>query len=323
MLSRFECAVFSRSRIQLYNHDDTAHTHTPVLRFDAPFTRLSSKRGRLRMTLLSMNEMTTYRWSFAQDVNNYQEAGYNGIGVWRTKFSDECEDDAIELVTNSGLSVTNLSWAGGFTGSDGRSLAESVADAEQAVRLAAALMARCLVVYPGGRNNHIYRHAGRLLRLALDELLPFAEMWEVPLAIEPMHPACASDWTFITSLESAIELVEEVDSPYLKIAYDTYHFPLGGKRRGMLAHLAPHIGIVFLGDRLQPASAEQERCQLGHGRLPLIEIVSTLQEAGYTGAYDVKLMGPDIEACDYWTLLEQSHAAFSDLAPIEVERSTV
>ena len=54
-------------------------------------------------------------------------------------------------------------------------------------------MAGCLVVYAGGRNNHIYRHAGRLLRLALDELLPMAEMWEVPLAIEPMHPACATD----------------------------------------------------------------------------------------------------------------------------------
>ena len=50
------------------------------------------------MTLLSMNEMTTYRWSFAQDVENYQQAGYGGIGVWRMKLSDECEDDAIDLI---------------------------------------------------------------------------------------------------------------------------------------------------------------------------------------------------------------------------------
>ena len=26
------------------------------------------------MTLLSMNEMTTYRWSLEEDVENYQEA---------------------------------------------------------------------------------------------------------------------------------------------------------------------------------------------------------------------------------------------------------
>lgn len=273
------------------------------------------------MSLLSMNELTTYRWSLGQDLENYREAGYSGIGVWRQKLIDENEDSAIERLTASGLSVSNVSWAGGFTGSDGRSLADSIDDAASAIRFAGSVMAGCLVIYSGGRNNHIYRHAGRLLRMALDELLPIAEMWEVPLAIEPMHPACAADWTIITSIESAIDLVEQVDNPFLKIAYDTYHFPLGSRRSHQLAGLAPHLGIVFLGDRLQPASADQERCPLGHGRLPLVEIVSTLQDAGYTGAYDVKLMGPDIETCDYWTLLEQSQAAFGDLAPVAVQRS--
>ena len=28
------------------------------------------------MTLLSMNEITTFRWSLEEDVENYQEAGY-------------------------------------------------------------------------------------------------------------------------------------------------------------------------------------------------------------------------------------------------------
>ncbi len=273
------------------------------------------------MTLLSMSEMTTYRWSLAQDVENFQEAGYSGIGVWRHKLIDENEDQAIDLLATSGLSVTSLSWAGGFTGSDGRGLDESIDDAAQAIRSAAAIMARCLVIYSGGRNNHTFRHAGRLLRTALDELIPLAETWDVPLAIEPVHPACATEWTFLTSVESAIGLVEEIDSPYLKIAYDTYHFPLGSRRRHLLAQLAPHLGIVFLSDRLQPPSPEQERCRLGHGRLPLVEVVSTLQEAGYTGAYDVKLMGTDIETCDYWMLLEQSQLAFNALAPIAAHRS--
>lgn len=273
------------------------------------------------MSLLSMNQMTTYRWSLAQDVENYQEAGYSAIGVWRNKFIDENEDHAIDLVTRSGLSVTNVSWAGGFTGSDGRPLAECVEDAADAIRFAASMMAGCLVIYSGGRNNHIYSHAGRLLRSALDELLPMAEMWEVPLAIEPMHPACATDWTFLTSLESVIELVEQYDSPFLRIAYDTYHFPLGSRRRSVISRLAPYLGVVFLGDRLQPPSVDQERCPLGHGRLPLIEIIATLQDAGYTGPYDVKLMGPDIEACDYWTLLEQSQVAFGNFVPVPVHRS--
>ena len=267
------------------------------------------------MTLLSMNEMTTFRWSFEEDVENYQQAGCSGIGVWRHKLSDGDENAAIDLLAASGLSVTHLSWAGGFTGSDGRTLDESVEDAQDAVKLAAALTAGCLVVYSGGRNNHTYRHAGRLLRLALEQLLPLAEAAEVPLAIEPMHGACAADWTFLTDLDSVLALVEEFSSPYLKIAYDTYHFPVNGRHRDSLARLAPHIGIVHLGDRRHAPTADQESCPLGHGRLPLGDIVCTLQDAGYTGAYDVKLFGSEVEGYDYWTLLEQSQLAFGELAP--------
>jgi sugar phosphate isomerase/epimerase len=266
------------------------------------------------MTLLSMNEITTFRWSLEQDVENYQQAGYRAIGVWRQKLADWVEDQAVDLLLGSGLSVSNLMWAGGFTGSDGRTPAESIDDAAEALRLAAGLMAGCLVVYPGGRNNHTFRHAGRLLRSALDELLPLAEATEVPLAIEPMHAACAADWTFLTDLASVVTLIEEYRSPCLKLAYDIYHFPFEARQRHLLAGLAPHIAIVHLGDRRALPTIEHERCLLGQGKLPLRETVATLQDAGYTGAFDVKLLGSEVETHDYWTLLEQSQLAFSELA---------
>jgi sugar phosphate isomerase/epimerase len=269
------------------------------------------------MTLLSMNEITTFRWSFEQDVENYQQAGYRAIGVWRQKLADWDEDDAVDLLAGSRLSVSNVGWAGGFTGSDGRTPAESIDDAADALRLAGKLSAGCLVIYPGGRNNHIFRHASRLLRSALNELLPLAEAVEVPLAIEPMHPACATDWTFLTDLESVLALIDEYRSPLLKLAYDTYHFPFEANQRDLLKQLAPHIGIVHLGDRSSAPGLDQDRCLLGQGRLPLRETVSTLRSAGYRGAFDVKLLGPEIESFDYWTVLEQSQLAYSDLATAE------
>jgi sugar phosphate isomerase/epimerase len=269
------------------------------------------------MTLLSMNEITTFRWSLEQDVENYQQAGYRAIGLWRQKLADWDEDDAVDLLAGSGLAVSNVGWAGGFTGSDGRTPAESIDDAADALRLAGKLSAGCLVVYPGGRNNHIFRHARRLLRSALNELLPLAEAVEVPLAIEPMHPACACDWTFLTDLESVVSLLDEYRSPMLKLAYDTYHFPFESDQRELLSQLAPHIGIVHLGDRSSAPGLDQDRCLLGQGRLPLRETVSTLRCAGYTGAFDVKLIGPEIESFDYWTVLEQSQLAYSDFATAE------
>ena len=86
------------------------------------------------MERLSMNEMTTYRWSFEEDVNNYVAAGVCGIGVWRQKLSDFGEEKGIELVRDSGLKVSSLLWAGGFTGSEGRSYKESIDDAKEAIQ---------------------------------------------------------------------------------------------------------------------------------------------------------------------------------------------
>lgn len=273
------------------------------------------------MTLLSMNEVTTYRWSFEEDVENYRQAGYSAIGVWRQKLSDSNEDRAIELLADSGLSVTHLGWAGGFTGSEGRTLSESIADSQEALRLAAGMRAGCLVVHPGGRNNHTFRHAGRLLRLALEELLPLAEAVEVPIALEPIQTACASAWTFLTDGGSALTLVEEFDSPYLKLALDTYHFPINGCYRQDLVRFVEHLAIVHLSDCRVAPSIEQERCALGRGRLPLAEIVATLRDAGYSGAYDIKLMGTEVESGDYWSLLESSQRAFDGFEPASLQRS--
>jgi sugar phosphate isomerase/epimerase len=268
-----------------------------------------------------MNEITTFRWSLEEDIEHYQEAGYRAIGVWRQKLSDGDEDRAIDLLAGSDLAVSNLLWAGGFTGSDGRTLKESIDDARDALRLAAAMRAGCLVVYSGGRNNHTFRHASRLLRTALDELLPLAEAVEVPLALEPMHAACAAEWTFLTDLASVLALIEEADNPWLKLAVDTYDFPCGDSQRQLLARAAPHVAIVHLGDRRLPPSVDHERCPLGRGQLPLADVVSTLQNAGYAGAFDVKLMGPEIETSDYWTLLEHSQAAFAELAGASATRT--
>ena len=265
------------------------------------------------MAQLSMNEMTTYRWSFEEDVAHYAAAGIPGIGVWRQKLADFGEEKGIELLAESGLDVSNLLWAGGFTGSDGRTLRESISDGLEAIRLAADLRAGCLVVYSGGRAGHTHNHARRLVKEALGELLPAAAQQQVTLAIEPMHLGCAAEWTFLTSIDDALALIDAFDSPCLKLAFDTYHF---GQQEGivdLLATLAERIAIVHLGDCKSPPRVEQNRSRLGDGKIPLKEIFATLSSAGYDGYYDVELMGEEIEIADYRDLLEQSKSAFAHL----------
>ena len=101
------------------------------------------------MAILSMNETTTFRWSFEEDVARYSEAGIPAMGVWRQKLSDCGREKASELLQKYGLKASHLFWAGGFTGSEGRSFRESIEDAQEALQSAAALGTETLMVYSG------------------------------------------------------------------------------------------------------------------------------------------------------------------------------
>jgi sugar phosphate isomerase/epimerase len=265
------------------------------------------------MATLSMNEATTFRWSFEEDVSRYAAAGIPAIGVWRQKLSDCGQCRGAELVRQNGLAVSHLFWAGGFTGYDGRSYRDSVEDAADGLRTAAALGAGCLIVYSGARGGHTTSHARRLLHSALGELLPLAQSLDVTIALEPMHPGCAADWTFLTSLDDALTVLDAFASPYLKLVLDTYHLLQTPEVLARLPQIVDRIALVQLGDARHPPEGEQNRCRLGEGLVPLREVVCALRTAGYDGFYDVELLGEEFEAADYRELLRHARDAYASL----------
>jgi sugar phosphate isomerase/epimerase len=266
------------------------------------------------MALLSINEVTTFRWSFEEDVERYAAAGVPAIGVWRQKLSDCGEDKAAELLKSKGLKVSTLLWAGGFTGSDGRTFRDSLDDGLDAVRQAAALGAGSLVVYSGGRAGHTHNHARRLFRDALRELASSARDADVVLAVEPMHSGCAADWTFLTTVDDTLAMLDQAEDPeHVKLVFDTYHMGFHPRIAARLGEFVNRIALVQLGDGKDAPDGEQNRCRLGEGGVPLEEIVSALRTAGYSGYYDVELIGEEFEPTDYASLVSHAKQAFAKL----------
>jgi sugar phosphate isomerase/epimerase len=265
------------------------------------------------MAILSLNETTTYRWSFEEDVAQYAAAGIEAIGVWRQKISDCGQERALELIRQYHLKCSHLFWAGGFTGSEGHSYRESVADTADALQTAAALGAKCLIVCSGTRAGHTFNHARRLVQGALCELVPLAEEFGVVMALEPMHPGCAARCTFLNNLDDALEIIEAVKSSQVKLLLDTYHLGQSPDLVERIPQIASQIALVQLGDAKCPPRGEQNRCRLGEGTVPLRQIVCAIRSAGYDGFFDVELLGEDIEALDYQELLMHAKKAFADL----------
>ena len=148
---------------------------------------------------------------------------------------------------------------------------------------------------------------------ALTELAPQAGALGVTLAIEPMHAGCAEQWTFLTTLDDTLELLEAVASPQVKMVLDTYHLGQESGLVGRLAAILPRLAIVQLGDARRPPAGEQNRCRLGEGVVPLAEIVAALKAGGYDGYYDVELLGEELEVTDYPSLLRHAKEAFGRL----------
>ena len=152
-----------------------------------------------------MSQSTTHRWTFDEDVLGYDRAGFRGMGIWRRKLDDFGFERAVELLHDHQMTVSSLSWAGGFTGSSGLTFAEAVDDVRTAIREAAALGARTLSVVSGPRGGHIDTHAKRVLKEGLAETVDVAAEHGVVLALQPMAPLYSREWTFLNSLDATME----------------------------------------------------------------------------------------------------------------------
>ena len=255
---------------------------------------------------LSVAEVSTYRWSFEEDVLRYKTHGFEAMGVWRMKLADYGEAKAAEFLHENGIRVSSLNWAGGFTGNDGRSFRDAMHDALDAIESAAMLKADSLVILSGGRSGHTRNHAKRLLMQALKELAEAARAVGVQLAVEPMHIGCAQDFTFLTSIPDTLDVIAKLGQTNLGIVFDCYHLAHDEDVLNWLPSLAPMIRLVQLGDAKGAPVGEQNRCMFGEGNLPFSSVIQTLESCGYKGFYEVELVGEDVEHYGYDRLLKES-----------------
>ena len=263
---------------------------------------------------LALNGLTTTRWSLLEDVAGCQDAGFEAIGLWRPKVHEFGEEQAAELLGDSGLCVSTLSWAGGFTGTHGHGFADALEDARDAIRLAAQVGAECLVIISGARSGHTLNHARRLLVEALKRLANDAGDLGVTLALQPMHRMFADDWTFLTRLDDTVDILALVDHPRLKLSLDVYQQWQEPDLLERLPGLVPLIATVGLSDWREPRS-RHDRCLPGDGVIPLAAIVEALVRGGYRGCFDVQVWSDEHWQSDYHDLVHECHRRFTALFP--------
>jgi len=108
----------------------------------------------------------------------------------------------------------------------------------------------------------------------LREAGKYAEDRGVVLAIEPLN---RFETSFINLAEQAVELVELIDSPAVKIMLDTFHMNIEEKKLGVAIETAgPHLVHIH--------ANENDRGIPGTGNVPWDDVKTALKKTNYDGA---------------------------------------
>jgi len=269
------------------------------------------------MVRASISERTTFRWDLAEELVALRSHGFEAISLWRPKLSDLEAGVARRMLTAAGVRISSLQWAGGFTGSDGRTFHESLVDAREAILEAADLGTDALLVHAGCRGGHTLGHARRLVHEALESLAPLAEEHGVRLALKPTHPAASAGCGFFTDLEETLRFLEQVGHPAIGLALDLWHVGHQQDLLGLLPQLSNQLVTVSVADRLGPPTDAHERLAPGDGSLPLQSLMAALVASGYDGAVEFEFVADPLETVEhapadipYGSTLPSVHAGY-------------
>lgn len=262
---------------------------------------------------VAISQMTTMRWDLSRELDSLAAHGFAALAAWRPKLSDGGALAAAAALAAAGLRASSVQSAGGFTGGDGRSFRESVADAVEAIEAAAILGGAApsaappvVVIHGGCRGGHTRSHAVRLLIDALSTLVAAARREGVGLALEPLQAAAGADSSVVAGLDDALDVVAAVDDPVVGIVLDLWHVGDDPGLAARLPRLAAVTSLVQVADRCGPAAPGGDRLPAGRGTLPLERIAGDLVRLGYGGGFEFDPVGEAVEVAGYDAVLAET-----------------
>jgi sugar phosphate isomerase/epimerase len=263
------------------------------------------------MPRLSISEVTTRNWSFAEDVRNYVAAGIEAMGVWRDKLDQHGTEEGIQLLAGSLLRVANLVNAGYFLSMTRSQTRRAIEDVVETIELARRLKTDTILIVTGdvGSFHRSIDEARKLVVAALRELAPVAGAAGVRLAIEPIHERYPG-YTFLHTIPDVLEVIEAVGSPHVGLFFDTDHLWESVDLLRDIERAGPAIYGVHINDMPAVPGPGIDRRLLGEGVIPLREILSAIEATGYRGYYDVEIMSEQVWAMDPREVLDALKAGF-------------
>jgi sugar phosphate isomerase/epimerase len=236
----------------------------------------------------SISQITTLAATFEADLRAYAAAGVDGIGIWEIKLPEGGDDQAHEQLEASGLgraaavpavpSILPLPLMEGPT--DPRERIDAICASVHRLARFEPSSVVCLTG-PGDDRDTVVDG----LRTIGDE----AARAGVRIGLEPINRLGGEDWTSISSLQEAAELLDDADRPALGIQFDSWHVWNTADVVREIERLAHRFVGVHIADWREPTRGWADRVLPGDGVADLSALLGTLERAGWDGFYDLEI----------------------------------
>ena len=236
----------------------------------------------------SISQITTLGATFEADLRAYAAAGVDGIGIWEIKLPEGGDDEAHEQLEASGLgraaavpavpSILPLPLMEGPA--DPRERIEAICASVHRLARFEPSSVVCLTG-PGDDRDTVIEG----LRTIGDE----AARAGVRIGLEPINRFGGEDWTSISSLQEAAELLDDADRPGLGIQFDSWHVWNTAEVVDEIERHAHRFVGVHIADWRDPTRGWADRVLPGDGVADLPALLGTLERAGWNGFYDLEI----------------------------------
>lgn len=244
---------------------------------------------------LSLNQITTDRWSLREAVDGCVRHGIPWIAPWRNKVQEAGLAEAAKMIKESGLRVSSLCRGGYFPAATAAEREARLDDNRRAVDEAAELGAETLVLVCGPSPDRDIERARGWVEEGIDKLIPYARERGVKLGIEPLHPMYAAERSVIVTLGQANRMAERYDANDVGVIVDVFHVWWDPELQAEIRRAGNRILGFHVSDWLVPVpDLLLGRGMMGDGVIELRRIREMVEAAGYDGPIEVEIFNKAI-----------------------------
>ena len=267
------------------------------------------------LSRLCIHTITTKPWALETAAGKYAAAGVKGITVWRDTLAGRDIAQTGRLLRDHGLSVVSLCRGGFFPGKTSTERAKALDDNRLAIAEAHALGAPLIVLVCGAVPGQPLTESRKQILDGIAALLTECEAAGVKLAIEPLHPMYADSRSAVNTLTQANDMVEALMSPHVGVAVDVYHIwwdPALEHEIARCGRLQALFAYHVCDWRTPTTDLLLDRGLMGEGCIPLRQIRTWVESAGFRGFNEVEVFSTRLWATDQDKYLARIVQAYKD-----------